>query len=173
MTPWELVKKSEHSHQRALFAWANCAAMYGFDIANDPRGYSVSTRDQLIREMMDNGWRPAPPRTELARLFAIHNQGHGDIIRGGLAKAEGVKPGVPDIMLPVPKIFRYSNSNDTNVKYCGLFVELKRPKTAMNAKGTASEIQSDWIEFLREQGYACKVCIGWEDGAAAIRDYLA
>ncbi|MFO4987381.1 hypothetical protein RCK87_26925, partial [Salmonella enterica subsp. enterica serovar 1,4,[5],12:i:-] len=51
---------------------------------------------------------------QLKRLFAIHNQGHGDKIRGNRAKAEGVKKGVPDLMLPV-----------VIDGYAGLFVELK------------------------------------------------
>jgi hypothetical protein len=156
MTPWELASKSEHSHQRALFAWTNCAAQYGFTVADDIRGYDMKTRGDIRIP----GYEPVP---ELARLFAIHNQGHGDAIRGGKAKAEGVKAGVPDIMLPVPS-WNYPGQ----IRYCGLFIELKRPKV-----GVTSEKQSDWLDYLNEAGYRCHVCYGWCEAADAIRDYLA
>lgn len=158
MTPWELVSRSEHSHQKALFAWANCAARYGFAIADEPEGYIVSKRDHLTvgRGMI------ASPVPVLHRLFAIHNQGHGDKIRGAMARAEGVKSGVPDIMLPV----------SGQRPFCGLFIELKRPKQFNTARGKLSDDQTDWINFLRGQGYRCEVCVGWENARDVIKDYL-
>jgi hypothetical protein len=99
-------------------------------------------------------------------LFAIHNQGHGDAVRGAQAKAEGIKAGVPDIMLPVVT-FRAPGGYSH-----GLFIELKRPKLAATAKGVTSNDQKDWIAFLTSQGYRCEVCIGWEAARDVIKDYL-
>lgn len=159
MTPWELVKKSEHSHQRAVFAWANCAARYGFWTADQPEGYVKEHRDLMFKSVGQVGG-PVP---ELHRLFAIHNQGHGDKIRGAQAKAEGVKAGVPDIMLPV----------SGQRAGCGLFIELKRPKLKGKVQaGTESDIQADWRAYLTGQGYVCHVCVGWQEAVAAIKDYL-
>lgn len=167
MTPWELVKRSEHSHQRALFAWANCAALYGFEVANDPRGYSLEVRNAWLSVCPDNLIPPiVAPVPVLSRLFAIHNQGHGDAVRGAQAKAEGIKAGVPDIMLPVVT-FRAPGGYSH-----GLFIELKRPKLAATAKGVTSNDQKDWIAFLTGQGYRCEVCIGWEAARDVIKDYL-
>lgn len=50
----------------------------------------------------------------LRLMFAIPNGGARDAITGAMLKAEGVKPGVPDIFLPVPV-----NG------FHGLFVEMK------------------------------------------------
>ena len=160
MTPWDLVKRSEHSHQRAVFAWANCAALYGMAIADQPEAYSLVEREKLLA---GNPYLQIEPVPELSRLFAIHNQGHGDAIRGAQAKAEGVKAGVPDIMLPV----------SGQRAGCGLFIELKRPKLKGKVQaGTESDIQADWRAYLTSQGYVCHVCVGWIEAVGAIRAYL-
>lgn len=168
MTPWELVKKSEHSHQRAVFAWANCVAMYGFEVAADPRGYSLGERHSIP------AYHNSLPVPELGRLFAVHNQGHGDKIRGAHARAEGVKPGVPDIILPV---VRYRGFD--YVKPCpGLFIEMKRPKLGKTAEsvaiaaGVKSQAQDDWGDFLKGQGYQVEVAVGWLEAVNLISAYM-
>lgn len=149
MTPWELAAKSEHSQQRALFGWANCVAMYGWRAASQPAGYKLETR---------SGYLDLVPVPELVLLFAIHNQGHGDRIRGAQAKAEGVKAGVPDIMLPV---------KSPNFVCPGLFIELKKTK-----KGVVSDVQTDWGVKLQAQGYAFRLCNGWIEAANDIAYYM-
>jgi hypothetical protein len=147
MTPDELAKAgTEHAHQKALFAYANCAYTYGFDAADDDRFYNVKTRPNV----------PTLGVHYMCRLFAIHNQGHGDAIRGGRARAEGVKAGVPDVMLPVSNGFHH-----------GLFIELKKSK-----KGVISDDQHDWIAYLRNEMYAVAVCYGWHEAAEAIKWYV-
>lgn len=148
MTPWELAAKSEHSQQRALFGWANCVAMYGWHVASQPSGYALADRSRYGFQIT-----PVP---ELALLFAIHNQGHGDRIRGAQAKAEGVKAGVPDTMLPVPRF-----------SYLGLFIELKKVK-----KGVRSDEQKEWGSQLQSQGYAFCFCNGWIEAANTISGYM-
>ena len=51
---------------------------------------------------------------ELRLMFAIPNGGHRHIGVARKLKAEGVKPGVPDIFLPVARN-----------KFHGLFIEMK------------------------------------------------
>lgn len=156
--PWNLAKESEHSQQRAVFAWLNCAAMHGFAYADDPNGYTIAGRASMAGLGV-----PALPVPGLRYAFAIHNQGHGDAIRGNRAKAEGVKAGAPDLMVPIPR--RQER---------GLFVELKtedrRPKRG--GAGGVADVQNDYHEFLRAQGYAVVVAYGWQEAVAAIRDYL-
>ena len=150
MTPTELAKPgTEHAHQRAVFAWANCAARYGFEYADNDLSYDHRTVGGVV-----GLWSYTVP--ELSRLFAIHNQGHGDKIRGNRAKAEGVKSGVPDMMLPVPR-----------GGYHGLFIELKKGKRA-----STSETQDDWIRFLADAGYCAVVAFGWQEAAEALRSYI-
>lgn len=187
MTPWDLVKRSEHSHQRAVFAWANCAAMYGVGVADSPLGYALDTRPALMTTLnavwettAHIGYHPCLPRPELSRLFAVHNQGHGDVIRGAQAKAEGVKAGVPDMLLPMVKATspgRWPTQQgfwvgDTCFN-AGLFIELKRSKIKGKAQaGAESDIQAEWRAYLTDQGYVCVVATGWQEAVAAIKGYL-
>ena len=93
---------------------------------------------------------------ELRLLHAIPNGGNRNIVTAKKLKAEGVKPGVPDLCLPVPI-----------VQYAGLYIELKRRKG-----GRLSDEQTWWIAELRRQGYRVEVCRGWDKARAAIETYL-
>jgi len=155
MTPDDLTRSgTEHGQQMAVFAWANCAAMYGFEWANDDLAYSHSTREALNRAFR---YEVAP----LKWLYAIHNQGHGDAIRGGKAKAEGVKAGVPDMCLPYP-----------TGGYAGLYLELKLEKYRNTKGGGRSQKQDDWIAYLRSVGYCVDTAYGWREAVTIITKYL-
>lgn len=93
---------------------------------------------------------------ELEMMFHIPNGGKRSKTEAARFKAEGVKPGVPDICLPVPR-----------GGYHGLYIELKRRRDS-----STSEYQKEWIEKLRSQGYAAEVCKGWEAAAELIEKYL-
>lgn len=152
MTPFETDNGArEHLQQRALFMWANCAALYGVAYADRPEAYDFRTRDALQYELGSPYTIPA-----LKRLFAIHNQGHGDIVRGNRAKAEGVKAGVPDLMLPQPID-----------GLAGLFIELKR-----SSKKDTQGNQNDWIDYLNQVGYKCVVAVGWRGARIELVNYL-
>lgn len=167
MTPWELAKDTEHSQQRALFAWANCAAQFGFYPAQYSDCYSKEKRERWHMHMAPGHAQFIPVR-ELTLLFAIHNQGHGDRIRGAQAKAEGVKAGVPDMMLPITRTHPQPPPfSHLTADYAGLFIELKKLK-----KGVVSDEQIKWQGALTEQGYAFSVCKGWIEAANTIAGYL-
>ncbi len=89
------------------------------------------------------------------RLFAIPNGGQRNIIVATKLKSEGVRPGVPDLMLPVP----YGG-------YHGLFIEMKK------VKGKISETQKDWAAFLNSNGYISSTCFGFDDAKSCISNYL-
>lgn len=93
---------------------------------------------------------------ELEMLFHIPNGGSRNKIEAHNLKLQGVKPGVPDLMLPVPR-----------GGYHGLFIELKRTKG-----GRASEEQRAWIRSLKRLGYEAVICRGWEEAAETIKGYL-
>lgn len=92
----------------------------------------------------------------LSMMFHIPNGGKRSKAEAGRFKAEGVKAGVPDIFLPVPR-----------GGYHGLFIELKRSKG-----GTVSEAQKEWQAALKDEGYQAVICKGWQEAAKAIEDYL-
>lgn len=93
---------------------------------------------------------------ELQLLFHIPNGGERRKSEAARMKAEGVKPGVPDLFLPVAR-----------VNYHGLFIEMKRRKG-----GRVSDEQREWIGNLLANGYAVEVCRGWEEAKDAIENYL-
>jgi hypothetical protein len=93
---------------------------------------------------------------ELALMHAIPNGGKRDRVTAAKLKGEGVKPGIPDIFLPVPR-----------GGFHGLYIELKRTKG-----GRPSEAQKDMIPRLREQGYRVEICKGFNAAADVIERYL-
>ena len=93
---------------------------------------------------------------ELKWLFHIPNGGSRHKAEAANLKAMGVKPGVPDLCLPIKR-----------ANYAGLYIELKR-----KAKGKASDEQSEWIEHLQSQGYGAIVCHGWEAAKNILIQYL-
>lgn len=97
----------------------------------------------------------------LRRLFAIPNGGDRKPSVAAAMKAEGVKPGVPDMCLPVSRRGFY-----------GLWIELKRPIYATHKNGGCSEAQMEWHEVLRKEGHSVVVAYGWEGAVAALLDYL-
>ncbi len=82
-------------------------------------------------------------------LFAIPNGGHRSKATAGKLKAEGVKAGIPDLFLPVPR-----NG------YHGLFIEVKV------GRNKRERVQSLWHIQLMEQGY--EVHTIWDDAEWAI-----
>ena len=93
---------------------------------------------------------------ELGMLYAVPNGGNRNVITAKKLKAEGVKPGVPDMCLPVPRGGHH-----------GLYVEMKRQKG-----GQVSAEQKAWIAALRGQGYRAEVCKGATEAWEVIREYV-
>lgn len=92
-----------------------------------------------------------------ALLFAIPNGGRRPIKTARDLKAEGVRPGVPDLFLAFP-----------HKGYAGLFIEMKR-----RHGGRVSEEQMSYIEALRGQAYKVEVCRGCDEAFATLAEYLA
>lgn len=93
------------------------------------------------------------PELELA--FHIPNGSYKSVAARMIFKAIGLKPGVPDVFLPVP-----------NDQYHGLWIEFK------TKKGRVSDYQLEWIEKLTGQGFAVLICRSWTDAANVTLNYL-
>lgn len=89
-------------------------------------------------------------------LFAIPNGGSRNAIEAKHLKAEGVRAGIPDLMLAWPC-----------GKFHGLFIEMKRIK-----RGRISKEQKEMLEVFNNIGYKTIVCFGFEAAKKAIEDYL-
>ena len=86
---------------------------------------------------------------------ATANGGKRDKRTGAGLKAQGVKPGVPDILIFCP-------CND----YVGVAIELKREKP----RGKVSPHQQIWIEELRERGWRAEVCYGLDQALSLLKE---
>lgn len=96
------------------------------------------------------------PRLEM--IFAIPNGAHlgmGGPRKCARLKAEGLKPGVPDLFLAA-----------ANEDYFGLFIEMKSPT------GVTSKAQVEWIAKLATRGYRVAVCRTALEAIDVIREYL-
>lgn len=92
-----------------------------------------------------------------ALLFAIPNGANKSPVARLRFKAEGLRPGVPDMFFALPA-----------GQYHGLFIEMKRRRG-----GAVSPEQKAYIEALRAQGYRAEVCKGCDEALAVMREYLA
>ena len=88
-------------------------------------------------------------------LFAIPNGGARDVITGARLKAEGVRRGIPDLMLAMRCHAR-----------SGLFIEMKVGSNKL------SEHQSAFATHLLVNGYAFATCYTSERAIQAIVDYI-
>ena len=121
-------------------------------------GRPVGPSEHQEQTAVINWWRLAHKGYGLPEfaLFAIPNGGARDPITGARLKAEGVRPGVFDLMLAAPK-----------AKHAGLFIEMKV------GANKPSPDQEAFHAHLVSAGYAASV--HWNSGSAidAIKAYLA
>ncbi len=95
---------------------------------------------------------------ELRWMIHIPNGGMRSKRTAGRLKAEGVKSGVSDILLPVAR-----------GGFHGLWVEMKNIKP----RGVLSAEQKAWLDGMASEGYSTYVAYGWEQAADVIKQYLA
>lgn len=92
---------------------------------------------------------------ELALMYAVPNGGKRDPVTAAKLKQEGVKPGVPDVCLPVPR-----------GGWAALYLEMKAPN------GRLSPDQQHWLLELAAAGNRATPCYGWQQARELIREYL-
>lgn len=160
MTPDQLAKSgSEHGHQTALFAYCAVAYLHGFDVAD---AWAIEG-PQAFKKSTHKGDDP-PQVPALEWFHAIHNQGHGDKVRGANAKAEGVRKGIADTFLPWPV-----------ANWHGLYIEMKKPAEKPKregSKGGVSDEQSAFGAYCNARGYGWMVCYSWREAADNLRRYI-
>lgn len=96
-------------------------------------------------------------RLPLFALLAIPNGGARDAITGSMLKAEGVRPGAPDLLLAVP-----------TPAFSAWFGEMKKIDGAK-----PSPEQTVVLDYLRSAGYSADVHYGATSAIEAIKDYLS
>lgn len=88
-------------------------------------------------------------------IFAVANGGFRTPGTAGKLKAEGVKPGVWDLMLPLARRGQY-----------GLWVEMKAPD------GRPSQEQLHWGDKMERAGYGLAICYSVDEAIREIKAYL-
>lgn len=91
-----------------------------------------------------------------AALFAIPNGGARSMATGARLRKEGVRAGIPDMLLAVPAGQAH-----------GLFLEMKRCRG-----GRVSKAQKATMGVFESLGYQVAVCYGCRDAIAAVEKYL-
>ncbi len=100
-------------------------------------------------------------------MFAIPNGTNKSLTAQRMFKAEGLKSGVPDLMIPI-----------ANKYYHGLFIEMKRrAKRLKSGKKSTSHTkvnpkQLKWLNDLSERGYCVNICYGADEAIKVIENYL-
>lgn len=89
-------------------------------------------------------------------IFHIPNGSYKSKTARMKSKKEGLKAGIPDLMIPV-----------ANRNHHGLFIEMKRVKSSK-----VSVHQEQWIELLNKQGYKAVICYGNNEAIKEIEEYI-
>lgn len=120
----------EHEHQKALIAWAYRVKL--------PKAADIE-----------------PGSTIGHYLFAVPNGGARGAREGARLKAEGVKAGVSDLVLPIRR-----------GGFGGLILEMKAPGEKPTPK------QRDWLARMARAGYMAEWRDDWRAAAQLITDYI-
>ncbi len=101
-------------------------------------------------------------------IYAVPNGARTARSVANRLKAEGMKAGVPDLVLPYP-VYNENEYGYPDTKYHGLFVEMKSRDT----KGRVSKDQQEWLDYLDSVGY--RVVTAWtsKEATDAIEEYLS
>ncbi|CAB5583079.1 VRR-NUC domain [Pseudomonas putida] len=91
-------------------------------------------------------------------IYHVPNGGHRVKAVAAKLKAQGVKAGIPDLVLPMAR-----------GGYFGLYIEFK----ATIDPAPVSSSQQACIKRLNDQGYLAVVCRGHFDAMECLRAYLA
>lgn len=103
----------------------------------------------------------ALPQDTAESIFAIPNGGHRDIRTAVRLKREGVKAGVSDIEVAIPR-----PRPEGGEMYHGMFLEIK------TEKGRLSPAQTAFLARQARLGYSAVVAHGVREAIDAIAGYL-
>ena len=117
-----------------------------------------SNEEHNEQRLLFDWWNVMSKRYNIPRelMFAIPNGGKRNVVTAKLLKDEGVRAGIPDVFLAVPRGC-----------FHGLFIEMKKRNG-----GVVSDFQKSMIERLNDQGYKVVICHGAEAAVTVIVEYL-
>ncbi len=125
-----------------------------------PRGAIILPDDATEAQHQDAVFAWAESMAEvhpgLECMYAIPNEGKRSGRTGQAMKRRGLRPGFPDICLPLPRGM-----------FAALFIELKRPDGSLKAD------QYGWQQRLARHGNKSVVCWSAESARLEILNYLS
>lgn len=113
---------------------------------------SEATEQENVISWCDHHERLYP---ELKWIHHCPNGGSRQRAEAVRLKAQGVKSGVPDLHLPIPK-----------GAYAGLYLEMKYDK------GTIQKSQKEWIAGMAAAGHYACICYGYDNAVKVIESYV-
>ncbi len=116
------------------------------------RKRSEATEQEAVIQWCNWQQRKYP---ELELLYHIPNGGSRNKLEAVNLKRQGVRAGVPDLCLPVPR-----NG------FHGLYIEMKY------GRNRTTNQQKEWLKELEEQGYFTVVCYGAEEAERILARYI-
>jgi hypothetical protein len=99
-------------------------------------------------------WAAVQGLLDLEQMHAIPNGGYRHPAVAAKLKAEGVKPGVPDVYWPVAR-----------GGFIGLAIEFK------HANASPSKEQRERITLLQKEGWCVCICWDWQCAARTVQGY--
>lgn len=88
-------------------------------------------------------------------LYAVPNGGKRSAVTAAILRLEGVRAGVPDLVLPVPV-----------EPYHGLYLEMK------HGRNRPTDKQREWLRGMAGMGHAVAVAYSYEEAREKIERYL-
>ena len=88
-------------------------------------------------------------------IYHIANEGKRTYYTGNLLRKAGMRKGVPDLCIPLPR-----------GKYHGFYIEMK------SEAGKVTKEQTRWLKLLKNNGYATAICYGADEAINKISAYM-
>ena len=120
-----------------------------------PRNWKRSETTEQI-ELFN--WARRWERYEPALGLMYHVPNEGKRQNGAVLKAMGLRPGVPDVVLPYPSIHGHY----------GLYIEMKKRD---RSNGLSAD-QRQFIRLLHWAGYRAEVAYGADEAIRILEEYL-
>lgn len=140
---------------------------YDCGLTQNGNAYIRTTKapTEALEQVALFAWIAANSHRHSALSWAFHpaNGEYRHPATAGRLKAMGVRPGVPDMLLPC-----IAQDEIAGVEYVGLAIELKR--SDRSNKPTAE--QNEWLSWLDSQHWRCVVCYGAQEAIGVICEYL-
>ncbi len=97
-------------------------------------------------------------------LTHVPNEGNGNRVTGSIRKAEGVMPGVPDLLLFMPANY---STDEITLMYYSLGMEFK------TEKGKQSQAQKDYQKIFESAGYMYVIIRSFEQFRKVVDGYIS